>query len=66
MTRTHDRLGTPLFMAPEQIRQGASTVDLRADVWALGVMLYKLLTGQFPFDESLFDDEVELIFCLRI
>jgi len=49
LTRTHDRLGTPLFMAPEQIRRGASTVDARADVWALGVMLFVALTGRYPF-----------------
>lgn len=49
LTRTHDRLGTPLFMAPEQIRRGAGTVDQRADVWALGVMLFAAVTGRYPF-----------------
>lgn len=49
LTRTHDRLGTPLFMAPEQIRRGASEVDGRADVWALGVMLFVCVTGRYPF-----------------
>jgi serine/threonine protein kinase len=49
LTRTHDRLGTPLFMAPEQIRKGASSVDGRADVWALGVMLFVATTGRYPF-----------------
>ncbi|MCA8921557.1 MAG: serine/threonine protein kinase, partial [Planctomycetes bacterium] len=49
LTRTHDRLGTPLFMAPEQIRRGASEVDARADVWALGVMLFVCATGRYPF-----------------
>ncbi|MBX3470305.1 MAG: serine/threonine protein kinase [Planctomycetes bacterium] len=49
LTRTHDRLGTPLFMAPEQIRRGAAQVDGRADVWALGVMLFVCATGRYPF-----------------
>ncbi|MCO5167601.1 MAG: protein kinase [Planctomycetes bacterium] len=49
LTRTHDRLGTPLFMAPEQIRRGAAQVDGRADVWALGIMLFVCATGRYPF-----------------
>ena len=41
-------LGTPLFMPPEQFRD-PSGVDGRADVYALGVMLYVSLTGRFPY-----------------
>ncbi len=48
-TRTGLALGTPAFMAPEQIRD-ASTVDGRADVFALGCILYRLLTGESAFD----------------
>ncbi|MBL4846466.1 MAG: protein kinase [Planctomycetes bacterium] len=49
LTRTQDRLGTPLFMAPEQIRLGASTVGGTADTWALGVILFVCATGRYPF-----------------
>jgi serine/threonine-protein kinase len=42
-------LGTPLYMAPEQVR-GSSGVDARADVWALGITFYELISGRPPFD----------------
>ncbi|MCU0696681.1 MAG: protein kinase [Myxococcaceae bacterium] len=41
-------IGTPICMSPEQAQGDA--VDARSDVWAVGVILYKLLTGAFPFD----------------
>src|ERR1700683_2624125 len=41
-------LGTPAYMAPEQARN-AKEVDARADIWALGVILYRLLTDALPF-----------------
>ncbi len=47
LTEPGARLGTAGNMAPEQVR--GERVDARADIYALGVLLYQLLTGEFPF-----------------
>ncbi len=47
LTTAGRRLGTPSAMAPEQFR--GDPVDARTDIYALGVLLYRLLTGQLPF-----------------
>ncbi len=49
LTRTRATLGSPLYMAPEQMRSSRD-VDARADVWALGVVLFELLTQRCPFE----------------
>lgn len=48
LTLTGDALGTPAYMAPEVLRGERS--DRRADVWALGVSAFELLSGTRPFD----------------
>ena len=50
-TKTGTTLGTPHYMAPEQA-QAQKGVDHRVDVYALGVMLFRMLTGEHPFDDE--------------
>jgi serine/threonine-protein kinase len=41
-------VGTPKYMSPEQV--GGKDVDGRTDVWAIGIVLYRVLSGEFPFE----------------
>ena len=48
LTQSGALLGSPLYMSPEQAR--GDDVDHRADIWALGVVLYEVITGRPPFE----------------
>jgi serine/threonine-protein kinase len=49
LTQTRTMLGSPLYMSPEQMRSSRD-VDARSDVWAMGVVLFELLTKCWPFE----------------
>ncbi|HEX5059721.1 MAG TPA: serine/threonine-protein kinase [Kofleriaceae bacterium] len=57
LTRTGQIVGTPEYMAPEQIE--GKTIDARADVYALGCVLYKMIAGKTPFGG---DDDVQILY----
>ena len=50
LTQTKVVMGTTAYLAPEALVGGP--VDARADLWALGVVLYEMLTGRLPFDSA--------------
>ena len=60
LTRDGMTLGTPSYIPPEQI-DNAKTVDRRADIYSLGVVLYEMLTGKTPFPGSFTAETIALI-----
>lgn len=55
LTAANALLGTPLYMAPEQV-QASREVDGRADLWSLGVVAYELVVGRPPFPSTVLAD----------
>jgi eukaryotic-like serine/threonine-protein kinase len=52
VTRLGQMIGTPQYMSPEQAQMSGMDIDTRTDIYALGVMLFELLTSCLPFDLS--------------
>ncbi len=61
LTRSDATVGTPAYMAPEQIERGAHALDARTDVFALCVTLFELLTGRRPFEGATVQQTYEAI-----
>ena len=55
VTRYEQFIGTPAYMSPEQTPFSGLDIDTRSDIYALGVLLYELLTGETPFDAKELD-----------
>lgn len=60
LTTTQSVMGTPSYMAPEQMRS-SKDVDARSDIWSLGVVLYELLEGLRPFRSDVYSE-----LCLKV
>ena len=62
LTRTGSMLGSPKYMSPEQAR-GVRTLDARTDLWSLGVVLFRALTGHLPHEDSTAIGEFIIVLC---
>jgi eukaryotic-like serine/threonine-protein kinase len=57
LTQPHELLGSPIYMSPEQMR-ASRVIDARVDIWALGALLYRCVTGYPPFQALSFTELV--------
>ena len=49
ITSTGESLGTPLYMAPEQVHSGVEPITPATDIYALGIVMYEMVTDDMPF-----------------
>src|SRR5205814_1740186 len=52
VTQFEQFIGTPAYVSPEQAEMTGVDIDTRSDIYSLGVLLYELLTGKRPFEDS--------------
>jgi eukaryotic-like serine/threonine-protein kinase len=60
LTQTGLVVGTPVYMSPEQAR-GAKEIDPQTDIWACGVILYSMLSGELPFSGNSYNEVISNI-----
>ncbi|MEA2042192.1 MAG: serine/threonine protein kinase [Bacteroidota bacterium] len=56
LTKDGSKVGTTFFMSPQQVQ--GKTLDRRTDIYSLGVLLFHLLTGQYPYEKNITEYEV--------